>query len=243
MAVAKVEADMSQITTYFQPIMDLENWRVSGVESLARMEEGESAYPLIQRAKREGWYESIEIPLVETAIREAALLPKDLLCTLNVSAHAIMSDEFFALLTSHKERNWGIELLEDSERIHNFEAFQQRINDLGYPLFIDDAGCGNSDELRIRYVKPSVVKLDRLVLLRAMHETSGRTRLESLIAETRANGSMMLAEGVETADQLQFALELGCEYAQGWYFSEAVSASKVAATIAELEQRLWIDAP
>lgn len=235
--------DVSRITAYFQAIMDLENWRVTGVEALARTEEGESAFPLLVRAKEEGWYDSIEIPLVETAIREAALLPQNLLVTLNMSAKSVFSDELTELFAAHKERAWGIEILEDSARVYEFEAFARRITELGCVLLMDDAGEGNSDEYRIHFLKPSVVKLDRLLLLRAMHNAKGRARLESLIKEARANHCLLLAEGVETLEQLNFALELGCEYAQGWYFGQAVPASEVAAQIAELEERLWIDAP
>lgn len=238
----KLKIDLSQVTTHFQAIMDLENWRVSGVEALARDKDGNSLFPTLQRAKSEGWYDELEIPLVEIAIREAALLPSDLLCTLNMSAGVVMTAHLEKLVRTHTERAWGIEILEDSERIHEYQEFKKRVDDLQCVLLVDDAGEGNSDELRIRYLKPTIVKLDRLLIIRAMNGSTGRARLESLIAEARANGCMLLAEGVETVEQLRFALELGCEYAQGWYFAQAVPASEVRAQIAELEQRLWIDA-
>lgn len=243
MALKTLGIDVSRITAYFQAIMDLENWKVTGVEALARTEEGESAFPLLARAKAEGWYDSIELPLVETAVRAAEQLPRNLLVTLNMSAKSVFSEELGDIFAAHPERAWGIEILEDSARVYEFEAFRRRVDELGCVLLMDDAGEGNSDEYRIHYLKPSVVKLDRLLLLRAMHGPEGRERLESLVKEARANHCMLLAEGVETIEQLNFALELGCEYAQGWYFGQAVPASEVAGQIADLEQRLWIDAP
>lgn len=242
MVVTKLKIDLSQVTTHFQAIMDLDNWRVSGVEALARDKDGHSLFPTLQRAKAEGWYDELELPLVEIAIREAAALPSDLLCTLNMSAGVVMTPALEKLVRSHKERAWGIEILEDSERIVEYQAFKKRVDDLQCVLLVDDAGEGNSDELRIRYLQPTIVKLDRLLLIRAMNGPAGRDRLESLVAEARANCCMLLAEGIETVEQLQFALELGCEYAQGWYFGQAVPACEVPLQIAELEQRLWIDA-
>lgn len=237
-----VQAEVENLTTHFQAIMDLENWRVSGVEALARTKDGESAFPLLVRAQLEGWYDDLEIPLIEIAMRESAALPQDLLCTLNLSGKAVMSDELRTLINTNHSRSWGLELLEFSERIREREDFLARIQELGCPLYVDDAGELNSDECRITGLKPNVVKLDRNLLVSVMTGEERRERLESLIKAARASGSQLLAEGVETAEQLNFALELGCEFAQGWYFGHAVPAEDVAAQIAQLEQHLWIDA-
>lgn|GEM_PF-1016255 len=230
------------LTTFFQPILDLEEWKVCGVEALARLEDGGSAYPLIAQAQQDGWYDELELPLLEMAMRESESLPADLFCTLNISGTSVFSDRLEECLRAHTERRWGLEILENSERVWEIESFRQRIKELGCLLLIDDAGDGNSDEVRIRYMLPSIVKLDRLLLIRAQHSDTDRMRLESLISEARNSGAFLLAEGVETSCQLDFALELGCEYAQGFYFSEAVAAHNIPAKIQELEDRLWMDA-
>ena len=243
MATLEVSTEISKITAYFQPIMDLENWRVAGVEALARTETGESAFPLLARAKQEGWYEQIELPLVKIAMRQSQHLPLDLLVTVNISEKTVFNPELERLIDTFPCRAWGLEILEDSKRIKEFQTFKKRVDELGCALLIDDAGEGNSDELRIHHLQPSVVKIDRNLLLRAMHGSRARNRLESIIKESRASSALLLAEGVETVDQLNFASELGCEYAQGWYFSQAVPAQQIEQQIRELEQRLWIDAP
>lgn len=242
MVATQSQIDLSQLTTHFQAIMDLDSWRVCGVEALARDKAGNSLFPTLERAKHEGWYSELEGPLIEIAVREAAKLPKNLLCTLNMSSDLVMDNVLARILSSQPTRQWGVELLEDSARNPEFEEFRSKVDELECILLVDDAGVCNSDELRIRYLKPTIVKLDRLLLIRAFNSVEGRTRLESLILESRAHGCMLLAEGVETPEQLNFALELGCEYAQGWYFGPAVPASEVPQQIAELEQRLWIDA-
>ncbi len=242
MTMTESRVTTNGLTAYFQPILDLEKWQVSGVEALARHEDGSSAFPFLAQAKREGRYVEVEIPLLDIAMKEARGLPTALFCTLNISAQGVLDPRLKKLVEGRPERTWGLEILEDSARLNEYDQFMARIAELGCMLLIDDAGEGNSDELRIRYLRPTIVKLDRLLLMRAMNVPAERARLESLIVEGRAHGAKLLAEGVETAEQLDFARELGCEYAQGYYFSEAVSAQRIPQVIAELEQRLWIDA-
>ncbi|MFD2840729.1 EAL domain-containing protein [Populibacterium corticicola] len=242
MAISEIRTDLSRLTAYFQPIVDLENWRVTGVEALARSAVGDSPWPLLMRARNEGWYEQLEVPLVEIAVREAAALPPQLWCTLNMSACTVFDNAVERLLSSHPERRWGIEVLERSGPIRDDLEFRERINELDCLMLIDDAGVGNNDEFRIHDLKPTIVKLDRLVLMSAHHHGWARDRVESLVYESRKAGALLLAEGVETAKELIFAQELGCELAQGYYFSAAVPAKNISATIAELEERLWFDA-
>lgn len=212
------ETVISRMSIHFQVIVDIARHSVYGVEALARSSDGTPTPALIQRAEEEGWYPRLEFALLTLAMEAASQLPPHLVCTLNMSASAITDEPVRHLMRRHSDRHWGLEILEFSHRVPIDNTFRDRLREFDCDLLIDDAGEGYSDVQRIREMVPTIVKIDRKLLLDAMDQhPCARARLDNIIAEAQAHGSALLAEGVETSCQLGFARSIGCTYAQGYY--------------------------
>jgi diguanylate cyclase len=81
---------------------------------------------------------------------------------------------------------------------------------------LDDFGIGYATFSRLRSLDFDLVKIDRLVTsLIASDLTQGFIRI--LVEKCRADGAIVIAEGVETAEDARLATELGCDLAQGYF--------------------------
>lgn len=220
-------------STHFQLIMNIETNLAYGVEALARFPQF-SPQEVIAQAKRGGWYEELELALLERAMEHAELLPPGVICTVNISASTVMHAKVHELMRAHASRTWGFEILEFSRRLSCVEAFHQCVRDFGCDLLIDDAGSGNSDPYRIRGLRPTIVKIDRGLLLHASHSQWEHHRLETIVNEAHEAGALLLAEGIETAGQLAFARAVGCTYAQGFYFGVPCPIADITRQLTEL---------
>ncbi len=94
-----------------------------------------------------------------------------------------------------------------------------KLRSLGFTVLMDDFGSGYSSLNMLKDINVDVLKIDMKFL--AMDEQSagkGISILESIISMARLIGLRIIAEGIETADQLEFLLNMGCGYGQGYYF-------------------------
>lgn len=94
-----------------------------------------------------------------------------------------------------------------------------KLRSLGFTVLMDDFGSGYSSLNMLKDVHVDVLKIDMKFL--EMDEQSadkGISILESLISMARLIGLRIIAEGIETAEQLDFLLNMGCMYGQGYYF-------------------------
>jgi EAL domain-containing protein (putative c-di-GMP-specific phosphodiesterase class I) len=97
------------------------------------------------------------------------------------------------------------------------------LRDLGVSLAIDDFGTGYSSLSYLRRLPVSAVKIDGSVILGLSSDREGSTIVASVISLAHALGMEIVAEGVESVDHVAALLELGCDYAQGFYFSRPVT--------------------
>ena len=94
---------------------------------------------------------------------------------------------------------------------------------------LDDFGTGYSNLGPLLGLNFDRIKLDQS-FTRSMDQPRGKAIVQAIVAMTRALGSEMIAEGVETQDQLDTLRELDCEYAQGWLVGRPVSLQSVLDT-------------
>jgi EAL domain-containing protein (putative c-di-GMP-specific phosphodiesterase class I) len=88
----------------------------------------------------------------------------------------------------------------------------------GAQFYIDDFGSGYSSLSRLRNLPVSTVKVDRSFLLNWGDETNARALVQGTIRLIDGLGLRVVAEGVETEDQVQVLREAGCTRFQGYYF-------------------------
>jgi Amt family ammonium transporter len=94
-----------------------------------------------------------------------------------------------------------------------------KLRDLGVNLALDDFGTGFSSLTHLRFLPVGVVKIDRSFIFELGRNEQGTTIVGSVISLAHALGMRVIAEGVETAEQLEILRALDCDWIQGFYFS------------------------
>ena len=101
---------------------------------------------------------------------------------------------------------------------------------LGVRVYLDDFGTGYSSLSSLHRLPIDALKVDRSFVSR-IGEGGGEQMVGTVATLARNLGVSVIAEGVETAPQLHMLRALGCEYAQGFLFSEGVDASALLALL------------
>jgi diguanylate cyclase (GGDEF)-like protein len=120
-------------------------------------------------------------------------------------------------------------LLEDNETI---EHTLQGLRGLGVKLVLDDFGIGFSSLGYLKRLPLDAVKLDRSFVENLADASVDAAIVRAVTEMTTALGIGVVAEGVETVEQLRAVQQLGCGYAQGFYFTQPVPAGEVEGLMA-----------
>jgi EAL domain-containing protein (putative c-di-GMP-specific phosphodiesterase class I) len=108
----------------------------------------------------------------------------------------------------------------------------------GVRIAIDDFGTGYSSLSRLSDLPIDTLKIDRTFISRLPDDGSGKTVVSTIISLAHAFGMTVVAEGVETEDQLGVLWELGCDQAQGFLFSRPVERDGFAELLEKGKGRL-----
>jgi len=225
------------ITPHFQPIVDLHQGGVLAWEVLSR---GPAASPppnkLFLAAERAGLLYQLESVCRNAALGAIARLPpllRSRLFFINVSPNLIagagptkdsMQAEMARL--GLDQRNVVIEITE-RESIADYAAFERQMRtyvEQGFKIALDDIGTGHSGLVTLVTCAPHFLKLD-LTLSREIHRHAYKQNLvKSLVAFAASAGAALIAEGVETWEELATLSRLGVRYAQGFLFGRPATA-------------------
>ena len=229
--------DSGLIRAYYQPIIRSLTQRIIGVEALARWfnPDGGMVSPadFIPDLER---YELI-YELDMEILRQACVLYDDLrgrgtpisCVSVNLSRLDFARNDLFekicAVLEAYRVPHEAIKLeiteslmLEDAE---TFEKTFRRFKDAGFSVWLDDFGSGYSSLNVLQNYSFDVIKFDMLFLRKL--SVKGRDMLSSLIGMAKTLGIHTLTEGIETIEQRQFLLDVGCEAQQGFYYARPLS--------------------
>ncbi len=127
--------------------------------------------------------------------------------------------------------------LEITETAANFDEDRlkrqlDKIKRLGFTFSLDDYGTGYSNLVRVLEYPVDVIKLDKSIVWSAFHDRDNFVTLKNLIAMFHDVRRKIVAEGVESEEQMQALVELGCDYLQGYYYSKPVSEEEFLAFVA-----------
>jgi EAL domain-containing protein (putative c-di-GMP-specific phosphodiesterase class I) len=122
-------------------------------------------------------------------------------------------------------RNVVIEILESSvKNVGELLRFVGMYRDAGYLIALDDVGSGHSNLNRIPLVQPDIIKLDRYLIEDVDKDYYKQEVVKSLASMARHLGTVIIAEGVESEDELLTLMELGVDMVQGFCFARPVQA-------------------
>jgi len=209
------------LETHFQPIVDLKSGDAIGAEALSRFAQEPVRPPDVWFAEAAalGLGVELELTALGMALGQLNRLPTGLYLSLNASVETIMSAEFRAVLTSAPAERVVLELTEHTP-VADYLSVTKSINELrshGVRLAVDDAGSGFSSFSHVLNLKPDIIKLDT-TLTRGIDKDPARQALGRALLTfgLEAYRTTIVAEGIETKEELAMLRSLGCPSGQGY---------------------------
>ncbi|RMG33046.1 MAG: EAL domain-containing protein [Gammaproteobacteria bacterium] len=126
-------------------------------------------------------------------------------------------------------------MLDDSEETRQW---LHQVRAAGIRLSVDDFGTGYSSLSYLKRYPVNTLKIDRSFVRDLAVDPGDAQLVEAIVMLARRLGLEVVAEGVETVEQLDFLAALGCEFAQGWWFGRPMPATEIPAWLARMADRL-----
>ena len=230
------------IRVEFQPIVKVrpDHVELYAVEALARGPRGtsmERPEVMFEYARRKGVESDIDLICITEAFEAYTRLPTRPLLSINVHGATLASVDHFSDRVLSAAKAYGIapdhlmfEVLEYRApwAIETFLSTLDLLRDAGVRIAVDDLGVGASNYQMIVDCHPDVLKIDRHVVNGCSGDRWRRAVLESIATLGRSCGATPIAEGVETAADLQMLLDLGIDTVQGWLYARSMPPEELA---------------
>jgi EAL domain-containing protein (putative c-di-GMP-specific phosphodiesterase class I) len=222
----------SYIRTVFQPIVSLDEEEILGHEALTRgpaETEFESPDFLFALSRRSGLLQELDFLCRNVAVSSARTLEGQGKIFINTLAHTLahrrfLSPQFFDLLEqTHIEPARIVFEVSEKYPIADYSEFRRNAAELhehGFSLAVDDAGMGYSNLRTLFELEPDYVKIDHS-LVHDIHREPIHEQVFDILADiSRQLDARVIAEGVETKEELEKLRSLGVPYGQGFYFAK-----------------------
>jgi diguanylate cyclase (GGDEF)-like protein len=226
-----------EIQLHFQPKISLPDGTPCGAEALVRWRHPELGYlapdEFISAAEQAGTILHLTRYVLERAVkycREWHDQNYELGIAVNLSARDLL-DEYlpYFVLQILKEQNieaqrLTLEITENSvmQNVNHAVNVLECLRDIGVKISIDDFGTGHSSLAQLRNIPLHELKIDRSFVSNILEEKQNEAIVRSTIDLAHNMGLEVCAEGVEDEDTLRYLSNIGCEQAQGYYFSKPV---------------------
>ena len=229
-----------QLVLHYQPLVGGPNARILGFEALVRWQSPEFGllppHRFLQVAEEFGLIVDIGTFVLESACRQAREWldggTGDFSIAINVSALQMQRSDFVDEVRSAL-KGWDLpaycielELTEDmmTANVERTIDTMRALKKLGVRLSLDDFGTGYSSLNYLRRFPLDKLKIDRSFVRDIISDPGAASLCRSIIAIGHQLGMVVLAEGVETAEQVAYLRKNACDHFQGFYFSKAVPA-------------------
>ena len=241
-----------ELSIFFQPIVDLETGRIKTFEALVRWfhpEKGElKPDEFIPVAEETGVIVTLGNWITAQAARVAARWPEDVTIAVNLSPLQIRAPGA-ALGIRNALREAGLDPrrleLEVTESLfiednHSTAAFIEELSEIGVRFALDDFGTGYSSLGYINTFPFSKIKVDRSFVSGAQVGRKSDAIIRAVAEMGTTLGMDIVAEGLETIEQVEVVRQAGCNLGQGYYFSRAVPDYMAAMLLSQEREQ---DAP
>lgn len=229
-----------ELMVYYQPQVDIRSGRIIGAEALLRWHNAEEGMippdQFIPVAEEIGLISEIGEWVLRQVCQQgvrwiAAGLPP-LKLAVNLSLHQFRHGDIATLVaevlheTGFPAEMLELELTESAlmERESEVVLILQRLQDLGVRLAIDDFGTGYSSFAYLKHFPLNILKIDKTFIEDLAVLDDDKEIAAAIIGLGHTLQLQLIAEGVETEEQLQFLREQGCDFYQGYYKSPAIPA-------------------
>ncbi|HJR96334.1 MAG TPA: EAL domain-containing protein [Actinomycetota bacterium] len=211
------------VSVVFQPIVDLASEATVGFEALARFDTPSPPKP------PDEWFAEavalalgvqLELTTTRRALRALPRIDPSVYLAVNCSYRAAVSTELAALLVPHAER-LVLEITEH-EAVEDYDHLVDALASLrarGARVAIDDAGAGFASLRHTLRIAPDIVKLDPSLTRDIDTDRAKRALAAALVSFAQEMRSALVAEGIETAQELETLRKLGVGYGQGFFLA------------------------
>lgn len=239
--------ERNEFFVQYQPLVDLGTLDVRGVEALVRWRHPEhgmiSPADFIPIAEESGAIKALGLWVLEASCRQMIAWDREvdserkLYLSVNVSVQQLLDREFIGDLMRVIETT-GFDpcrlTLEITESITMYpgDATMNALNklkEIGARLAIDDFGTGSSSYAYLKNFPFDVVKIDKSFIQSEDGETDARELTRKIIEMGKALDLLVIAEGIETVEQLEELRGMGCAMGQGYLFAKPLDAIDVLA--------------
>lgn len=209
-----------QPTIVYQPILAAQSLELCGWECLSRFSTQPPQTPdqWFSEAAEAGLGVDLELRAVELAVKALIDSPGHTYLALNCSPQLVYSGRLTPMLQNLPPRRLVLEITEHAA-VADYVRLEQALAPLrqrGVRLSIDDTGAGYASMRHILELSPDIIKLDMSITQGIDNDFKRRALASSLIAFARETGSSVVAEGVETQQELETLRALGVHKVQGY---------------------------
>jgi diguanylate cyclase (GGDEF)-like protein/PAS domain S-box-containing protein len=243
----------NQFKVYYQPQVNIETGKIFGLEALTRWHHPErgllSPHVFLKKIEELGLIMSLTKWTLDTACKEMrrtdnmARRLSDLKLAINISAGQFRDPNLVEFiknilqLTGFPPQRLELEVTETSliSSLEESIATMVALRVLGVTISIDDFGTGYASLSYLRKLPVDFVKIDGSFIRDIPHSKSDMEITSAVIAMSHKLNLKVLAEGVETAAQMQFLRENKCDYAQGFFISPPLPMEALLCLDAQIE--------
>jgi len=220
-------AALDKVFMVAQPVVNVVDQRIVAYEALVRSSDAAMPHPgaLFDAAERLDAHQEIGRAIRHAIARDIGpTLPARTLAFLNVHPTDLLDETLYdedGPLASIAP-NAVLELTERGslELVKDLPDRVKRLRELGFRIAIDDLGAGYAGLTTFARVQPEVAKLDMSLVRNVHREPTKRRLIQSMGSFCKDMGILLVCEGVETTDERDVLLELGCELQQGYLYAK-----------------------
>ena len=218
--------DTNDIDYYFQPIISAKTGKIVGYEALMRMPEkyGVSPLTLLKFAAEENRLGDVERATLFNVLKKVDELKEELgdrkVFINSIPGYYLPDDEFESLAKKYASlaEKVVVEVTEETEMGEStIDSLSERSKKYGFQVAVDDFGTGYSNVTNLLKFLPNYVKIDRYLISELQLDPRKQHFVNTIIQFAHDNGFQALAEGVETAEELNAVIRMGADLIQGFY--------------------------
>jgi len=239
-----------EFVPFFQPLVTLRTGQLAGFEVLARWHHPTAGVlspdRFIPIAEQNGWIDALTKRLMQKTFEAGRLIPEPLTLAFNVSPLQLHDLSLPKRIQSAAEdlgfplQRVVIEVTESAvvDNVERAQTISNELKALGCKIALDDFGTGYSSLLHLQSLPFGELKVDRSFVGSMIQRRESRKIVAAVVGLGQSLGLTTVAEGIETREQAEMLLWLGCELGQGWLFGRPAPAEDLPATITMSREKI-----
>jgi PAS domain S-box-containing protein len=240
--------ESDEIIPCFQPIVELNTGRLTGFEVLARWQHPQLGLILpenfISLAEQNGLIGQLMRQVLRGAFLSAPVLGETLGLSVNVSATQLRDLSLPGQIREEAERagfplkRLTVEITESAllDNLERAKKITGELRSMGCRLALDDFGTGYSSLRHLQELPFDDLKIDRIFVGAMTNTRDSRKIVAAIVGLGQSLGLRTVAEGIETEEQAEILLWLGCQLGQGWLYGRPAPAAELPVLVEALPQ-------